>query len=62
MLIGGSGDLNRNGARAAILPPSRVGRGRRGQMMETDLILHPLDARPSACYFRPILEEEEQPP
>jgi len=32
-----------------------------GQMMETDLILAPLDAGPSACYSRPILEEEEQP-
>jgi len=33
-----------------------------GQMMETDLILAPLDAGPSARYFGLILEEERRPP
>ena len=30
-------------------------------MMEIDRILHPFDVLPSACYSRPILQEEEQP-
>ena len=39
-----------------MLPPGL------GQVMETDLILHPSDPHPSACTFRPLPEEEEQSP